>query len=174
MDLNDSGNRIIVGIIFVLLVIGAWYLGTTFKPAAGANGLATTTSTTTKVVTTKPTTGSSATVVTAASQLVAAGGDMVTVKDQPAGDSVMVTSVTMPELGWVAVRDGNGYTLGAALVTPGTHTNVLVPLLRVTVASGSYQVLLYSDDGDRQFDLHKDTLVTNSDGSVAGSSFLAQ
>jgi hypothetical protein len=34
--------------------------------------------------------------------------------------------------------------------------------------------LVYVDDGDKQFDLHKDILVTGGDGTVAGDVFSAQ
>jgi hypothetical protein len=36
-----------------------------------------------------------------------------------------------------------------------------------------YQVLVYVDDGDKSFDLHKDTLVMSSDGAVSGAMFSA-
>lgn len=101
-------------------------------------------------------------------------GESVSVADQSAGDSVAVASVTLSQPGWVAVRDTNGRTLGAAWVPAGTHTAVTVPLLRGTTAGESYQVLLYADNGDHQFDLHADTLITNADGSVPGTTFSAQ
>jgi len=77
-------------------------------------------------------------------------------------------------VGWIAVRDSNGRTLGAGRFEAGTHSNVEVPLLRTTLTGQSYQVLIYVDDGDRVFDLHSDILVTRSDGSVAGDVFSAR
>jgi hypothetical protein len=100
-------------------------------------------------------------------------GEAVSVGDQPAGSYVMVKSVTLPQMGWVAVRDSSGRTLGAARFEAGTYSAVQVPLLRNTVSGEHYQVLLYIDDGDKVFDLHKDTLVMNADGSVAGTTFTA-
>jgi hypothetical protein len=98
-------------------------------------------------------------------------GETVTVQDQAAGPSVSVASVTLNQMGWVAIRDADGRVLGAARFDAGTYANVSVPLLRATVAKSSYQVLLYIDDGDRQFDLHKDILITGADGGVAGTTF---
>lgn len=101
-----------------------------------------------------------------------ATGDSVTVKDQDAFSSITVSSVTLSQNGWVAVRDADGRTLGAGWFEAGTHENVAVPLLRSTVAGERYQALLYVDTGDdHQFDVHNETLVTNSDGSVAGAIF---
>jgi hypothetical protein len=96
----------------------------------------------------------------------------VEVADQPAGSIVAIHSVTLVKMGWVAVRDNEGRILGAARFDEGTHTGI-VELLRNTVAGNSYQVLLYVDDGDRAFDLHKDILVSESDGRVAGTTFVA-
>jgi len=95
------------------------------------------------------------------------------VRDQPAGSFVVVASATLPQDGWIAVRDGNGRTLGAGWFAAGRHTAVQVPLLRNTQSGQTYQALVYSDNGDRVFDLHADTLVMNSDGSIAGASFAA-
>ena len=100
-------------------------------------------------------------------------GQAVTVVDQPAGSIVKVASVTLPDIGWVAVRDNNGRVLGARRFEAGTNENVEVILLRNTVAGEKYQVLLYVDDGDKAYDLHKDSLVMNADASVAGTTFTA-
>ena len=98
----------------------------------------------------------------------------MTVADQPAGSVVKIASLTLSQLGWVAIRDSKGWVLGAGRFEAGTSSNVEVVLLRNTVAGEKYQVLLYSDDGDKQYDLHKDSLVMNADASVAGATFTAQ
>jgi len=103
-----------------------------------------------------------------------ATGDSVSVSSQGAGMSVTVASVSLSQPGWIAIRDNTGRTLGAALFPAGTHADVSVPLLRATQAGQRYQALLYFDDGKKSFDLHTETLVENSDGSIAGTTFSAQ
>jgi len=100
-------------------------------------------------------------------------GESVKVKDQPAGMDVKVSSLSLSETGWVGIRDGDGRILGAGRFDAGSFENVAVPLLRATVAGESYQVLLYVDDGDREFDLHKDILISGPNGGVAGTNFRA-
>ena len=173
MDMKDTGNRIIIGIVAALVVIGAWYLGTSFKPSSMTKTDTDTTVSGSVTTDTTTGTGSTNTSSTSGAAQVMVGGEAVTVGNQPAGSFVSVSSVTIAQTGWVAVRDASGHVLGAARVDAGTHTAVQVPLLRNTETGGSYQVLLYADDGDKVFDLHKDTLVMNADGSVAGASFSA-
>ncbi|HUO49967.1 MAG TPA: hypothetical protein VMU25_00085 [Candidatus Paceibacterota bacterium] len=105
---------------------------------------------------------------------VTATNDAVVVSDQSAGKSVAVKSVTLSQKGWVAVRDSDGKTLGAAFFPAGTSTDVSVPLLRATEAGQRYQVLLYYDDGNHNFNLKTEVLVVNADGSVAGTNFSAK
>ena len=88
--------------------------------------------------------------------------------------SVAVASATLSDEGWIAVRDSEGKTLGAALFAPGTYENVSVPLLRATSAGETYQVLIYFDDGTKTFNLHTETIVLNPDGTVAGTTFIAR
>ena len=104
---------------------------------------------------------------------VSSGSDSVSVLDQPAGKTVIVKSVSLSKLGWVAVRQ-NGWILGAERVAAGTHGTVAVSLLRATKAGSSYEVVLYYDNGDKVFELHKDTLVTKADGSALSAAFLAK
>lgn len=173
MDLNDTGNRIIAGIMVALLVIGAWYLGTTSKVPFGKQASATPTTTQEQKIAGMSSASDTAD-KTAASPVLVVGGSAVSVADQSAGDSVAVASATLPQTGWIAVRDEDGRILGAARFNAGTHTAVQVPLLRATVAGQHYQALLYVDDGDRAFDLHKDTLLSNADGTIAGTTFAAR
>lgn len=85
---------------------------------------------------------------------------MLTAADQAAGESVMVSGIQVTSDSWVAVRDADGSrVLGAARVAAGTQS-VTVPLLRATVAGKGYEVVIYADDGDRAFDMKKDTLVS--------------
>lgn len=80
--------------------------------------------------------------------------------DQAAGESVAVTGMSVTSDSWIAVREADGSrVLGAARVAAGTES-VTVPLLRATAAGTGYEVVIYTDDGDRAFDMKKDMLVS--------------
>ncbi len=174
--MHDRTNQVIVGVVVVILIAGAWYVGR----AQGKIPSGTTTSTATVSDSDEEEAGDTSTnVKTSASSnvslaLIMTRGESVAVVDQSAGPVVKVASVTLPQLGWVAVRDSKGWVLGAGRFVAGTSKNVEVILLRNTVAGEKYQVLLYSDDGDMKYDLHKDSLVMNADASVAGTTFTAR
>ena len=178
--MNDRTNQVIGGVIVIILIIGAWYVGQKqLIPVGGENttpadSVGADTSSDSDVSDTVISDESTGTDNTATTPSVRASGESITVADQPAGMQVKIASVTLPELGWVAVRDNNGRVLGAGRFDAGTNNNVAVELLRGTVAGEKYQVLLYIDDGDMQYDLHKDSLVMNADASVAGTMFSAQ
>lgn len=83
--------------------------------------------------------------------------------DQSAGTTTIVSVYSVPDLVWVAIRDGDGVRiLGAKLFHMGTYRESKVPLLRPTVPGGHYEAVYYMDDGDSIFDPKKDTLVDNS------------
>ena len=86
--------------------------------------------------------------------------DSITVHTQRADAIVRVQTVTLAHDGWVVVheeRDGViANALGAARKDAGTYTDTRVPLLRHTAAGQRYWVVLYTDDGDRQFSLDTD------------------
>lgn len=160
MNMNDKKNQTIAGAVIIILVLGAWYMGRVQgKTPSTATSTAEMSGNTKDAVLATPS--------------VRARGESVTVGDQPAGSLVRITSVTLPQIGWVAIRDNNGRVLGAGRFDTGTSESVDVELLRNTVAGEKYQVLLYADDGDMLYDLHKDSLVMNADASVAGAMFTA-
>jgi hypothetical protein len=93
------------------------------------------------------------------------GDAAVTVLDQAAGTVVVLSDVSYPtEAGWIVVRDYMdgvpGNILGAArynldeALTPSE-----VSLLRSTVKDSSYQVVFFSDDGDKEFSSKTDVQV---------------
>lgn len=175
IDLNDTGNRIIAGIALALVFIGGWWL----IARSATNGV----SDDAKQETDDQMKGSTTERASLSDVLgplsedtptIAGSRESVTVEDQAASMSVQVKEAALAELGWIAVRDADGRTLGAGRFDAGTHTNIEVPLLRGTVAGERYQVLIYVDDGDKAFDIHKDILVTRGDGSVAGDTFSAR
>jgi len=93
----------------------------------------------------------------------------VSVSDQPAGNSVEVTGLSLSSAGWVAIydtRDGvPGWILGAKRFLPGDKEGV-VPLLRQTVPGETYFAILHGDDGDLLFDKRKDVALTGEDAVV--------
>jgi len=100
--------------------------------------------------------------------IVGSKSDTVAVSNQPAGESVLVDTVTVPPPGvWVAVREITlegelGNVLGAARVrTPSS--NVVVPLLRETLPDQSYAIVLYRADNEDAFEITKNSLYVDFD-----------
>lgn len=172
MTLNERTYQIIIGVLVLIILVGGWFaFGKKQSSTTGSPAVA---KTDTMQDTSSSMSGSEDVMGSSGSgSSMAVSGDAVSVSDQPAGDKVAVNSVYLPQMGWVAVRDSSGHVLGAARLDAGTHSDVQVDLLRNTEAGEHYQVLLYIDDGDKVYDLHKDTLLTNSDGAVAGATFTA-
>lgn len=173
MDLNDTTNRVIAVIVLLLIFIGGWWLiarNAVSSKVVADKGAMTDDSGKKSDVTTD-TSSAKGDSMKEESKSMTATTEMVSVLDQPAGNSVTVSSATLAQDGWLAVRDSEGRVLGAARLDAGTASDVMVELLRATEAGQHYQVLVYVDDGDKEFDLKKDTLVMKADGSVAGASF---
>ncbi len=103
------------------------------------------------------------------------GSDAIKVEDQKAGDIVQVSNINMPESGWVVIheiKDGIiANALGASFVEMGENDNVSVYLLRNTTQAGEYAVILYGDDGDRQFSLTSDSPILDVNGDFIMSKF---
>lgn len=180
MTVSERTYQIVIGVLVLIILIGGWFLFAQNRPGGLAamfeasvatspsSGMASTSSEASEAYP-MPSTS-----VQAAPTTMTGAGESVQVFDQVAGMSVAVQSVTLDQAGWVAVRDAGGRILGAAWFPAGTQKGVSVSLLRATVAGQRYQVLLYADDGDKAFDMHKDTLITSADGSVAGTTFTAK
>lgn len=173
IDLNDTGNRIIAGIVLALIFIGGWWL--IARNAAGGFTASSNSNNVQQGVPEDTVTPSSVMgPISEETPTIAGSKESVSVEDQAAGMTVKLQAATLAQIGWIAVRDADGRTLGARRFEAGAHESVEVPLLRATVAGERYQVLIYIDDGDKAFDLHKDILVMRADGSVAGSIFGAK
>ena len=173
MDLNDTTNRVIGAIVLLLVFIGGWWLIARNTVSTGAPIVSTDTNSTAGNTTNATNTGDVTPVPAPTAPTVEASGESVEVADQPAGMTVTVASAKLAEMGWVAVRDNGGRTLGAARLEAGVHAGVVVELLRGTLSGERYQVLVYVDDGDRAFDLPKDSLVMNAGAGVVGATFTA-
>lgn len=184
MTMTERTYQVIIGILVLIILLGGgWLLGDKMRQAKITGAMATSTSDSratladTAMSPTDPDTSSNSAMQTpGASPMTPAPtmpsqGEAISVDGQSAGMIVTVGSVTFSKPGWIAVRDSNSRTLGAAWFPEGTHKDVTVSLLRATTPGMRYQAMLYIDDGDKKFDLHKDTLVTNSDGSVGGTLF---
>ena len=96
--------------------------------------------------------------------------DKVTVENQTAGYTVTVAHADLAADGWVAVHevlDGDviGNILGAARRDTGSYDSVVVDLLRSTEAGKSYAVVLYKDNGNKEFDLTADLPLTDVSGN---------
>lgn len=107
--------------------------------------------------------GDTAAVITKPKEV--AGEGMLKVDDQKSGMTVELNETAFPTSnGWVVVRDymdgTPGRVLGAARYSVETGlTPTAVSLLRETTPGSSYQVVYYTDDGDKEFSLSKDTLI---------------
>lgn len=91
-------------------------------------------------------------------------GFAIQVANQPAGNSVRVAVVSAKTPVWVAVREEKngalGNILGAQKVSvAGESKDIIVDLLRPTVASGKYAVVLYVDAGSPAFNYREDMRV---------------
>ena len=102
------------------------------------------------------------------------GEYLFSVVDQSAGGVVYVSSFTFPKESWIAVREDNdgvmGNILGAHRYPIGEHTGA-VELLRNTQAGQTYYVVIYIDDGDKDFDHKKDTLLIDNEGNATAAIF---
>ena len=134
MTKNYSTNSFITGVMFGVLLAGAWFLGndSLFVSLRSPSNLATNT------------------------ESLRQKSGAISVADQLSGDTVIVESVTVPPPGiWIAVREVNGGDLGNVLGAArvgGPRSNFPVSLLRATEAGRSYAVQLYRDDGGGIFD----------------------
>lgn len=106
-------------------------------------------------VKTNTNTSSGVNVTAHSSSVAATPSSALPIDDQPAGEMVVVSSVTFGSAGWVAVHDGvtgtPGNTIGATWLPKGTHTNVNVELVRPMIAGNQYFLILHSDDGDKKY-----------------------
>jgi hypothetical protein len=93
------------------------------------------------------------------------GDGSIVVADQAASSAIALTSATYPvSEGWVGVRDYQNGQLGAILgVVRFSEEQGLVPnqivLQRPTTAGREYAVVVYAENGDRQFNLAADVQI---------------
>lgn len=119
-----------------------------------------------------------ATGATTTAVIVHDGLPLLALTNQPAGDVVMVARVELPQDGWLVVHevvDGHvANALGAARKDAGTYEDIPIELLRKTDSGGSYVVILYVDDHDKEFDLKNDIPIVDPTGNPVMQQFMAQ
>ncbi len=103
--------------------------------------------------------------------------DYIKVSDQKAGKEVNVAYAKADFPFWLVVhaeKDGKIWNaLGARRKEAGEYTGVVVPLLAATKSGGKYWVVLYKDNGDKNFDLKEDFPVKRADGGFIMVDFKA-
>ncbi|MBI4118233.1 MAG: hypothetical protein HY455_01690 [Parcubacteria group bacterium] len=100
------------------------------------------------------------------------------VTNQSAGNTVLVSLVSLEQSGWVAVHEqtpeGNlGNILGARRFDAGKQFGQSIALLRGTEAGKVYQVVLHADDADNVFDFRLELPVTTAGGEGIAAVFTA-
>ncbi|MBI2048425.1 MAG: hypothetical protein HYT30_00660 [Parcubacteria group bacterium] len=97
------------------------------------------------------------------------------VGDQESGSTVRVVSAEFAVPGWIVVHETQGghvlNALGAARVDSGIHTDAVVELLRGTEPGGSYAVILYSDNGNKEFEIRGDLPIIDTEGNPVMKTF---
>ncbi len=90
----------------------------------------------------------------------------VDIVNQEAGSYVRVSNVILEHSGWVAIHEDLngklGNVLGAYLFPEGVSRGS-VELLRDTTPGNIYYAVLYSDNGDRAFELGVDSILIDKD-----------
>lgn len=132
-----SSISFIAGVMLGMLVSAAWFAGdlADYLPASASFGASTSTPD-----------GVDA----------RQSSEAISVRAQPAGDTVFVDSVVVPPPGvWVAVREVYGRDLGnvlGAVRIGSSRTEIVVPLLRATEPDRAYAIQLYRNDASSAFD----------------------
>lgn len=94
---------------------------------------------------------------------------------QTAGDRVSIERVSLDAAGWVVVHEvEEGHilnALGATRLDIGDHQNISVELLRGTMPNKEYAVVLYMDNGNKEFELRGDLPMIDKIGNPIMQSF---
>ncbi len=97
------------------------------------------------------------------------GKNELVVNDQPAGSMVVIARAVLEQYAWIAIHEDKsgvpGNILGARLFSAGT-TSDTVELLRAMVPGKVYYAMAHRDDGDKSFDIKKDTPMKNDAGQI--------
>lgn len=134
-----------IGFVLGVAVVGAWDFESRLEERSGA----------------LPAPVATSTQSSATSSAAVASDGLLKVSDQAAGQSALLTEVSVKANVWAAVVEVKGGSLGNVLgarYVAAPATNVEIPLLRPTSSGSTYAVVLYRDNGDREFSLASDSL----------------
>lgn len=182
MDMkNQTTQWILIGVGALVVIIGGWWIWSRNPQAPAPENTGTTTGTSTGTATGTATGSTNGTATgstsggtsSTASMTTASSGESLSVNDQPAGGSVIIASATLVKPSWIAIKDANGWVLGASRFDGTAVANGTVSLLRATEKGKIYYAIIYVDDGDKKFDIKLDAIVT-AGGTAVNRSFLAQ
>ncbi|RJQ34237.1 hypothetical protein C4568_02725 [Candidatus Parcubacteria bacterium] len=173
--MSERIYQVVIGVLVLVVLVGGWMMiaGKRAKPSTTMAPVSTTEEKE-EVSGEEKSDAKPSEAASPAAPSKPASGEAVKVVDQTAGKMVAVESVTLKNRGWVAIEDDKEWILGAARLEAGTHEDVEVELLRATVKGGTYKAILFVDDGDGKFDMHKDTVIKNSDGSTLSAAFITK
>ena len=159
--MGDKNSQIIAAVVVIVLILGAvWFVSQSkYSPVIGSVPEESTNNTDEALDDSAgiSSTGSDDTDSTAA-PTTSPAGEAIAVADQPAGSSVALGAITISRPTWIAVKDQNGWILGAARFDANLESGT-IPLLRAMTAGETYTLIMYADDGDKLFDFHIDMLV---------------
>lgn len=175
--MSERIYQVIIGVLVLVVLVGGWLMIASKRAKTSIimdTQTAASAAPSTDSDSAADTDAASATSKQTSQNTTVASGEAVSVLDQEAGKTVKVASVTLEKRGWIAVQDDKEWTLGAQRLEAGAQKDVTVTLLRATEKGETYKVVVYVDNGNGTFDLHKDTLVTKADGSVLSAAFIAK
>lgn len=163
MPTANRTNQYLIGAAIIIVLIAAGLLWSRGDRAPKTPAAETKTATTTEEVMVKTTT----TTADDRQSVTQAAGESVAADDQPAGMTVNA-SFTLSRDSWVGVRDASGILMGVGRFGPGATTGV-IELLRATAPGETYTMVVFTDDGNRVYDLYADPIVEG-----VGDTFKAQ
>jgi hypothetical protein len=93
----------------------------------------------------------------------------IMIVDQAPGDKVYISSVQLANGGFVVIHKNDAGKLGAVIGSKYFEKGIYpgqITLSTPTTEGGIYYAVLYTDDGDKKFDIKKDAPLKDSAGNV--------
>ena len=99
----------------------------------------------------------------------------IVIDTQTPGITVLVEHVELNTAGWVVVHEiDSGHVLnalGAQRLDSGNHEGVVIELLRATDPGREYAIVLYSDNGNKEFEVRGDLPMIDVKGNPLMKAF---